>query len=568
MSRLVVIGAVLAAALIWAPGAFASTLTYSDGALSFTASSGQYTDVSFGEPASGSVEIHMVSSDPITGTLPGQCTSVTTSDYTCTGVTSLSATAGDMGSFLSAQGASSNPIFDIPVTLTGGAGSDFLEAGTASATLNGGAGNDQLWGGPGNDTLNGGGGDDILIGDQSTLGALPSSPPSDTDTLNGGDGNDTLYPSSGPNQVSGGAGIDQVVYYDNAFSDTPPFDVVATPVNVSLDDQPNDGYAGNNTNVASDVEDVSVRDYANCSDFSGVPCAYGGATLTGSSGDNALSGGSGDDTITGGAGADFLSGNGGNDTLNAVDGYPDRVACATGTGTANIDQLDNVFGCQTVNTTTLASGGLITPATPPTQPPTISWVSPSSGQTLSTSPNTLQVNAADAHHVAQVIFYAGERTLCIVTTAPYTCSYQPLDTDVGHTTLIAVAGNDAGLTATAIRPVSVPQFKPQGLRVTVKARKRITHSPFSLTATGTLALPVGVSAAQGCRGRIAVTVKAGGTTLARAQTKLRSNCSFHARARVSLAKHIKRRTLRVAVGYLGNQVLRGISARTGRSAFT
>jgi Ca2+-binding RTX toxin-like protein len=589
---LAIFGGVLAAALIWAPGAFASTLTSSGGALTFSAGSpSSANDVAFGEPSAGTVDVRTYDSDAITSA-PSNCTSTTpttnntTSDYSCTGVTSVTANGGDgangVGDNITAQGDSRSapadpPLSDIPTTLNGGSGNDSLEGGNANDTLNGGAGddflygragddtlnggdgNDYLDGGPGNDTLNGGAGQDELHGDASTDFFTVGTPPSDNDVLNGGDDNDTLFPSRGTNQVSGGAGVDQVIYNDNVNTATfPTFTIVPTPVAVSLDDQANDGFAGNNSNVHSDVEDVSVQDGWSCKNtfFTTSPnsCGgYGAATLTGSNGDNALSGGSGNDNITGGGGADFLSGNDGNDTLNAVDGISDRVDCGLGADTANVDQFDQVFNCETVNLTQLKSAFQ-------DNPPTITWVAPADNSKMSTkTPNTLQVNATDDHGVAQVIFYDGERTLCIVKTAPYTCSYKPVDTDLGKNTLIAVAVDTAGQSASALRQVTVPQFAPVRLAASTKP-KRLKHAPFKFTTTGRLTLPSGVSS-HSCNGVVSVTFKAGKKTVSTRRTNLKSTCTFSSKVTFSLPKRLNPKSLRVFVAYRGNAVLTPLAAR-------
>ena len=86
---------------------------------------------------------------------------------------------------------------------------------TAPATLVGGAGSDQLQGGAGPDTLDGGTG---------------------SDRLDGGRGADTL---------SGGADRDTCLYANRTES-----------VRVSLNNIADDGAAGENDNVRSDVEDV------------------------------------------------------------------------------------------------------------------------------------------------------------------------------------------------------------------------------------------------------------------------------------------------------------------------
>ena len=63
---------IVALALIWAPGAFASTLSYSGGTLSYTAAAGQDNNVTFSEPSAGTIEVQTSDLDPITGTVPGK----------------------------------------------------------------------------------------------------------------------------------------------------------------------------------------------------------------------------------------------------------------------------------------------------------------------------------------------------------------------------------------------------------------------------------------------------------------------------------------------------------------
>lgn len=619
-----ILGAVFATALIWAPGALASTLTMSGGTLIYTAASGQSNNVTFGQTGTGSVEIRTYDTDPISGSLPGICTptppttGTPSSDITCGNVTALSADAGDMNDSLTAQGDTSStpntpPLSDIPVSFTGGDGSDqlnggnangdvldggngndFLIGGNGNTTLNGDAGDDSVFGGPGNDTVNGGDGNDFLDGgpgndtvnggtgldtlhgDQNAEQFRGTGPaPSDNDTLNGGDDNDTLYPSNGTNNVSGGAGVDQVIYANNYLVPTGPLtsNDVAAPVNVSLDDQANDGYSGNNSNIHTDVEDASAVDMTSSfffaplcgpGSFTGAStCNYGSATLTGDSGDNALSGGSGNDTITGGGGADFLSGNPGNDTLNAVDGFPDRGDCGTGTDTANVDQLDQVFSCETVNTTQVTNAGLVTPATPATpqdKAPTIAWVAPAGGARMSTSsPNTLQVSAADDHTVSQVIFYDGVRTLCVDKAPPFTCAYRPIAGDIGNNVLIATAIDDAGLTATAVRTVTVGQFAATGLTASTSP-KRVAHAPFRFTTTGRLSVPATV--ARSCTGAVAVTFKAGRKTISTRRVSLARNCTYRSSVTFSLPGRLHPKTLRVFVRFAGNEVLAPLAVRS------
>jgi Ca2+-binding RTX toxin-like protein len=132
-----------------------------------------------------------------------------------------------------------------------------------------------------------------------------------TGGINAGDGNDTIFaglrrgplgqaaPGSLP--ISGGAGTADKVSYE--FS---PFEV-----NVSLDDQPNDGHRTDDQNVKSDVEIVEGSDR--------------GDTITGSNGSERerFIGGLGNDTINGLGGPDvFHEGSAANgaDTYNGAGG--------------------------------------------------------------------------------------------------------------------------------------------------------------------------------------------------------------------------------------------------------
>jgi Ca2+-binding RTX toxin-like protein len=115
---------------------------------------------------------------------------------------------------------------------------EHLFGGTSNDVLTGSDAPNRLFGGEGNDTLNGLGGKDTL------------EPKGGNDTLNGGSGDDiaTYYDSGvdGSDRFSGGTG-----------SDTASYQLLhAGPVNVSLDDIPNDGTPGEGDNNLSDVENL------------------------------------------------------------------------------------------------------------------------------------------------------------------------------------------------------------------------------------------------------------------------------------------------------------------------
>ncbi|WP_320669134.1 calcium-binding protein [Patulibacter defluvii] len=170
----------------------------------------------------------------------------------------------------------------------------------ATAVVRGGPGNDALGGLDARIDLDGGPGDDILSPDYVTSTGGPPSP-APGGVVRGGPGTDTVDYQ----QVGARGGL-----------------------TVTLDDQPNDGTAGEGDNVHADVENV-------------VGSAYNDNRLTGSATANRLEGAGGDDRLTGGGGRDVLRGWGGSDTLDALDGSGgDRVECGDGADVAQADAGD------------------------------------------------------------------------------------------------------------------------------------------------------------------------------------------------------------------------------------
>ena len=162
----------------------------------------------------------------------------------------------------------------------GGSSYDDTLSGTASAnSLDGHAGSDTLVGGAGNDQFTSG------------YDTVP-------DTLEGGPGADTyatqgryengFVAGDGPDVFAGGDGPDKVDYSGRTHA-----------VTVDLDDEADDGQAGEGDRIRADVEAITG--------------GQGGDTLTGNELDNRLHGGS--------AGADVIEGRGGQDLLYGGMGY-------------------------------------------------------------------------------------------------------------------------------------------------------------------------------------------------------------------------------------------------------
>jgi hypothetical protein len=130
-------------------------------------------------------------------------------------------------------------------------------------------------------------------------------------------------------------------FHGGSGTDTVHFEAFVDPLNVSLDDQANDGFSGAGYNVHSDVENV-----------------VGGSdhdVLTGSGAPNRLDGGDGNDQIDGAGGADTILGRAGADTILARDGTADSVDCGADSDTATIDTIDTAAGCES----TEASAALV-----------------------------------------------------------------------------------------------------------------------------------------------------------------------------------------------------------------
>jgi hypothetical protein len=161
-----------------------------------------------------------------------------------------------------------------------GDGDDTVQSGPADF--------DDIGGDPGDDSLDGGEGDDFLDG--SGPGA---------DLLNGGDGDDEVFFFGAPSGV-----------------------------NVTLDDQANDGTPGEGDNVTQ-IEDVFGTEFDD--------------SLTGNGVANELAGESGDDQLAGLGGNDELFGDQGDDVLKggaSADGSADLLSCGSGLDVALADPLD------------------------------------------------------------------------------------------------------------------------------------------------------------------------------------------------------------------------------------
>ena len=186
--------------------------------------------------------------------------------------------------------------------LIGGQGDDTLVGDDGANDLVGGPGDDDVSANAGSDTLDAGAGDDALIGgeDADTLLADEGA-----DQLDGGGGADVLSGSAGNDFLRGGTGADDIEGGDG--EDAVDWTGATSAVTLSLNGVADDGTAGEQDDVASDVESANG--------------GLGDDTLVVGDGDGAIDGGPGNDRLDGGAGADSLFGGPGLDTAD----YSSRV---------------------------------------------------------------------------------------------------------------------------------------------------------------------------------------------------------------------------------------------------
>ncbi len=272
--------------------------------------------------------------------------------------------------------------------LLGGLGDDTLTGNNATNELYGGAGNDVLDVGRGT-------GDEAYGGaDTDTVTYSTRSAPvtadldgvaddgeaaeydlvwTDVENLTGGSANDRLTGSAGTNVLNGGTGNDVLdggagsdLLVGGSGTDTADYFARTAAVTADSDGQADDGEAGENDTVETDVEAISGGAGADVlSGTTGTNILSGGGgndVLDGAQGDDELDGGTGDDQLTGGSGADLLRAGLGNDTVRSRDGASDLVRCGGGTDSAVLDATDDVGECET--TDVLSTAGPQGPAGP------------------------------------------------------------------------------------------------------------------------------------------------------------------------------------------------------------
>jgi len=162
-----------------------------------------------------------------------------------------------------------------------------------------------LVGGNGDDTLVGSDGDDTLLGGAGL------------DSLSGAGGNDVLNGGTGADAMFGGSGVDRVDYFARTAN-----------LVITLNGIANDGEAGENDNIHTDVEHViggsGNDDITGSASNNSLVGNDGNDTLRGLTGDDTLQGNAGEDVLQGGQGADIVDGGTGID-WSLYDDNPDAL---------------------------------------------------------------------------------------------------------------------------------------------------------------------------------------------------------------------------------------------------
>lgn len=165
----------------------------------------------------------------------------------------------------------------------------------------------------------------------------------------------------------------------------------------------------------------------------------------------------------------------------------------------------------------------------------------------------LQVSAVDSSGIRTVQILVGEQSLCLDTSAPYTCSFTPTAEDLGNVTFVTIATNGAGAQAIAVRTVHVNPTRPLGL--TMRTAVRRGRSQDRLLSTGTLRLPVGDAPSFCGQGAVQV-LYSYGPTKASFLAYVNAQCRFSVPV-VAVAGSVK--TVLLQARFLGSRSLTGSS---------
>jgi hypothetical protein len=296
-----------------------------------------------------------------------------------------------------------------------------------------------------------------------------------------------------------------------------------TDVTASLDDIANDGVAGENDNIHSDVDAV-ITDAAN-----------GGA-----------------DTLRGGSGADFMETFAGNDSIDAIDGIADLgVTCDDGADIAYADGADMSivsntceaaadrdamsFGALATGQSTAAQ--TVTVTNTGTAPVALGTVA-SNGQFNKSGDTCSNANLAVGATCTVSMSFAPSSTGALAGTLSIPTAGRPFSIALSGTGVAPAVVTPPG--TTVVPPPPPPPPPPAVVNkaaaaksVSVKAKPtRDRSKPYAFRFSGTVSLPAGVTKANGCKGSVTITLKKGKKTVTSKKATLKSNCTYSAKVTV------------------------------------
>jgi hypothetical protein len=150
----------------------------------------------------------------------------------------------------------------------------------------------------------------------------------------------------------------------------------------------------------------------------------------------------------------------------------------------------------------------------------------------------------------------GSRTLCVVTTAPFTCEFSPRGSDVGGQALRIVVTDQLGSTSEAVRNVVVSRFVA---KLSVSVAKKSVKAGVKRTISGKVGFSSSVTRSQACQGKVVLSIKRNGRSVLNQEVTLTKRCTFS--RSVTSARSNQSYSAKVTFG--GNTVLNtaGLSRR-------
>lgn len=214
-------------------------------------------------------------------------------------------------------------------------------------------------------------------------------------------------------------------------------------------------------------------------------------------------------------------------------------------------------------TTTVRPAGGVAAATPPTATTGGASGITQHAATVTGSLTTGGQNTAYFFQFGTSTAYGLSSQLASATTSPQNVSAILSSLQAGktyHYRLVAI--NSGGVVFGADKTFRTLGVLTPGLTVRVKSA-RAAKVPLHYTFTGTLRLPRGVTAAQGCSGVITVQVKNHKSTISARRVALKHNCTYTSSLTLSVAKRLQgaNHTLRVRAHFGGNGSLKAVNSK-------